>query len=859
MSVSNRITMKLWRGRQPLLVLTLSTVGLIIAESGAVFAQAIHPGAIQQVQDILQEKMSRTPAQQKLDSHVHLAAQAARGVLNSSMMPSLPRMVDTLKFDTGGNVHVDIRGTVTPALEAEIVAQGGTIESSFPNYGAIRAWIPLAAAETLAARADVAFIKPAAQAMTNTRPIDTKALVSHGADLVLNQGVTGSGVKVGVLSDGVKSLATLQAAGNLPASVTVLSGQGGPASGDEGTAMLEIVSDLAPGAQLYFATAFTGEAQFATNIQNLAAAGAKIIVDDVTYFDEPAFQDGIIAQAVNTVTANGVIYLSSAGNSGNLDSNTSGTWQGDFVDSGTSIPVINAQEGQVVKVHAFDATHNYNQVTVASSRPTTLKWSDPSGAACNDYDLFILDSTMTTVLAFSNNFQTCTQDPYEHVAAPAAGNRIVVVLYNGAARALNVVTNRGRLAINTSGATFGHNAAAAAVTVAATPAQSTIFTNGNQSPETYSSDGPRKIFYNPNGTAITPGNFLFATGGGTTLSKADLTAADCGQSAVSGFNPFCGTSAAAPGAAAIAALVWSADPALTPSAVVNRMKSTALAAHSGFGSRTVGSGIVMANLAVQAQTPGPNYAAVLPLSRSVRVGGSPATAFAAIINSGTATALNCAPAPPSSPPAGLGTFSYQTTTAANVLTGTPNTPANIAAGAIQNYVFGFFPTGAIPETSLAMLFTCSNAADAPQTPGVNNFFIVANTSSVPDTVAQIATISGDGVVRIPSSSSTQLFAIGTSNVGATGTIVVSADAGGLPLALTVCETTGGSVCLALPTPTVTVNYLAGTNRSFAFFAQASGSIAFDPANNRIFARLKEAGVLRGATSAAVCTKPNAGC
>ncbi len=92
-------------------------------------------------------------------------------------------------------------------------------------------------------------------------------------------------------------------------------------------------------------------------------------------------------------------------------------------------------------------------------------------------------------------------------------------------------------------------------------------------------------------------------------------------------------------------------------------------------------------------------------------------------------------------------------------------------------------------------------------------------------------------------------------------MVVSGDTGAvaLPLTLTVCETTGGSVCLAPPTPTVTVNYSGGTDRSFAFFAQASGSIPFDPANNRVFARLTQAGVLRGATSAAVCTMPNAGC
>ena len=58
----------------------------------------------------------------------------------------------------------------------------------------------------------------------------------------------GTGLKIGVLSDGVNSLAASQATGDLPATVTVLAGQAG--SGDEGTAMLQLVYDTAPGAQL---------------------------------------------------------------------------------------------------------------------------------------------------------------------------------------------------------------------------------------------------------------------------------------------------------------------------------------------------------------------------------------------------------------------------------------------------------------------------------------------------------------------------------------------------------------------------------------------------------------------------------
>ena len=113
--------------------------------------------------------------------------------------------------------------------------------------------------------------------------------------------------------------------------MTVLPGQAG--SGDEGTAMLEIAHDLAPGAELYFAEGFySGGAQFAANIEALCEAGADVIVDDIKYFDEPAFQDGIIAQGVNAAVANGCYHFSAAGNAGNLTNGTSGVWEGDFVE-----------------------------------------------------------------------------------------------------------------------------------------------------------------------------------------------------------------------------------------------------------------------------------------------------------------------------------------------------------------------------------------------------------------------------------------------------------------------------------------------------------------------------------------------
>lgn len=145
----------------------------------------------------------------------------------------------------------------------------------------------------------------------------------HRADAIRSIfGADGSGIRIGVLSDSVRYLAESQASGDLPPDVTVIPGESGitptsPLSG-EGTAMMEIIYDLAPGAKLFFATAAFGDARFAANIRRLRSEfKCDIIVDDVFYFNESPFQDAIIARAVNDVTADGALYFSAAGNEGN--------------------------------------------------------------------------------------------------------------------------------------------------------------------------------------------------------------------------------------------------------------------------------------------------------------------------------------------------------------------------------------------------------------------------------------------------------------------------------------------------------------------------------------------------------------
>jgi len=393
--------------------------------------------------------------------------------------------------------------------------------------------------------------------------------------------------------------------------------------------MLEIVHDLAPAAQLYFATAFISEASFAQNILNLHSNGCNIIIDDVGYFDESPFQDGIVARAVNTVTAAGALYFSSAANSGNLDAGTSGTWEGDFVDGGPA----GAPIPEAGRVHSFGAT-NYNVLT-SSGFTVDLFWADPLGASTNDYDLFLLDSTGSTVVSSSMNRQTGTQDPYERIGG-SSGQRIVIVKYSGAARFLHLDTQRGRLSIPTAGATVGHSAATNAYSVAAVNVASAFpnaFSGGSTNPvETFSSDGPRHVFYQADGTPITPGNFLST--GGAIRQKPDIAAADGVVTTLrsgSGLNPFFGTSAAAPHAGAIAALIWSYNPALTPSQIRSLLTSTALDIGPAGIDRDSGAGIVMAYQALTNLTgTAPMAINLQPSNQTVVAGGTASFSVTAV-------------------------------------------------------------------------------------------------------------------------------------------------------------------------------------------------------------------------------------
>ncbi len=618
-----------------------------IDDRGGAQDTGISESARRQMEALIQEKESRTPAEQKIDSQLIYEMKRKRG---GEFARAIQTIETAVAVSQDGMAVVDISAFIEGSLTEDVYSLGGEILSVFPQYHTLRARVPLDKLEALATLPQVRFIEPEQQAITSKGEISSTSLpqplsreqraanvraaladalpkvasrkalapfvgsrlsegdATHRAALARAVfGVSGSGIRIGVLSDGVTNLAASQALGDLPA-VTVLAGQAG--SGDEGTAMLEIIHDLAPNAQLFFATAFGGIASFAQNIRDLRAAGCDIIVDDVFYFVETPFQDGqapsvvsntnggVVIQAVNDVTAAGAMYFSSAGNSGNKNDNTSGVWEGDFVDGGASAAPLPAGS-----VHNFGG-QNFNLLTAANtSAPISLYWSDPLGGSANDYDLFRLNAAGTAIAASSTNIQNGTQDPIEQISQSTANPRIVILKKAGAAnRFLHLNANRGRFSINTNGQTHGHNSAANAFGCAATPAVGPFpspFNAGNVV-ETFSSDGPRRLFYQPDGTPFTPGNV--SSTGGLVRQKPDITAADgTTVTGVGGFpSPFFGTSAAAPHAAAIAALVKQAGPLLTPAQIRAALVSTAIDIEAAGVDRDSGAGIIMPFEALQA-------------------------------------------------------------------------------------------------------------------------------------------------------------------------------------------------------------------------------------------------------------------
>ena len=423
---------------------------------------------------------------------------------------------------------------------------------------------------------------------------DDHADQAVNGDLARSQyGVSGAGIKVGILSDSFNVLggaAADVAAGDLPANVQVL--EDGPAgSHDEGRAMAELVHRIAPGAQILFHTATNGEADFAAGITALTAAGCNVIVDDVAYLDEPFFQSGGTVQAaVTEAVARGVSYFTAAGNQGQ------DYIQQDFAPLHLVLPELPAGAA-VQNFGSVAAPQPWLDVTIPSGGQGLfdLQWNQPYGGSADSLGMALFDANGNPVALAAVNQTGGTPDQVLTYSNSGSATGFRLVLYaNGGATPPGlfkiIAYGNGRIASAAagtgSGSVIGHEMVPGANTVGAMAWTAAPRFGGSNTPESFSSVGSGTFLFAANGTKLAQPQ---------SSAKVDFLAPD--GSVTSALAPFFGTSAAAANAAGVAALVLQADPALTPAQLTQVLDQTAAPAN-GAG-LAVGAGLLQADTAVQ--------------------------------------------------------------------------------------------------------------------------------------------------------------------------------------------------------------------------------------------------------------------
>ncbi|MDH3598454.1 MAG: hypothetical protein OEU26_02305, partial [Candidatus Tectomicrobia bacterium] len=199
-----------------------------------------------------------------------------------------------VKVDAAARLHAYLYVyQLGEAEQAELRRHGVAIEIANDEFGIVQGWIPMQRLEPVAALGFVRRVTAPTYATLNRGTVTTEGDIVLMADVLRQIGFDGSGARVGVISDGANNRAEAAASGDLPGDITVfgLCTPNASITCNEGTAMLEIIHDLAPGAELAIGALQIGNGTslaFIDRVESLATSfGADIIVDDIGFFSEP--------------------------------------------------------------------------------------------------------------------------------------------------------------------------------------------------------------------------------------------------------------------------------------------------------------------------------------------------------------------------------------------------------------------------------------------------------------------------------------------------------------------------------------------------------------------------------------------
>lgn len=352
----------------------------------------------------------------------------------------------------------------------------------------------------------------------------------------------GQNIRVGVISNGVTNLATAQAAGDLPPTVNTPLGSG---SGDEGTAMLEIVHEIAPGAGLWFAPSGSNVNAHLNAATVLANTGCNIIVDDVGWYGEPYFEPGVLGPAFANLMAMHpqLLFFSAAGN-----------------DAETH------QQMTYVDVASPSGYHDFPLwvfMPTGSSVDFYLQWNEPQNLPpTGNYQLVLFDNSSGSPVAWGGASPFPIRKLQYTNSGPASTFHLDVMAISGGGHTLELFMDpkngANHYITHTSpvDAIFGHPGHPMIRAVSAvdytTPTVIEFFASQGPWTQLGGTIGPKPDYTAPDGVS-------FSGAGGSHLPS------------YVGTTPppyyFFGTSAAAPHVAGAAAVIWSSDPNLPPTAV----------------------------------------------------------------------------------------------------------------------------------------------------------------------------------------------------------------------------------------------------------------------------------------------------